>query len=246
YHVLDRPTISDAAYDRLFRELKALEEQYPDLRLPDSPTLRVGGGLREGFRKVPHVAPMGSLDSLMEREEVLEFDARVRRALDVERVDYRVEPKFDGLSIELVYEDAVLVRGSTRGNGELGEDVTENLRTIRAIPLRLGGAAGRAKAPVTAGTVSVRGEAIMLLAEFEALNKRLVEQNEEPFANPRNAAAGAIRQLDVSITASRRLDFYAYEIRGDAESVLKTQTQVTNALTAWGFHLDDSARTVSG
>src|SRR5206468_630471 len=217
YHVLDRPTISDAAYDRLFRELKALEEEYPDLRLPDSPTLRVGGGLREGFRKVPHVAPMGSLDSLMERDEVLEFDARVRRALGVEHVSYRVEPKFDGLSIELVYEDGVLVRGSTRGNGEVGEDVTENLRTIRAIPLRLGVGRGRgahAGALEPAGTVSVRGEAIMLLAEFEALNKRLVEHNEEPFANPRNAAAGAIRQLDVSITASRRLDFCAYELKG--------------------------------
>src|SRR5205823_2191980 len=137
YYLLDRPTISDAAYDRLFRELQELEAEFPDLILPDSPTRRVSGGVREGFHKVPHVAPMGSLDSLMEREELVEFDERVRRALDVERVDYRLEPKFDGLSIELVYEDGVFTRGSTRGNGEIGEDVTANLRTIRAIPLRL-------------------------------------------------------------------------------------------------------------
>src|SRR5207248_1607344 len=123
YYVLDRPAITDAAYDRLYRELKELEEQHPDLRLPDSPTHRVGGGLREGFRKVHHVAPMGSLDSLMDRDEAIEFDARVRRALDVETIDYRVEPKFDGLSIELVYQDGVLASGSTRGDGDVGEDV---------------------------------------------------------------------------------------------------------------------------
>lgn len=249
YYVLDQPAISDAKYDQLFRELQSLEAEYPDLRLPDSPTLRVSGGLREGFRKTPHVSPMGSLDSLMERDELLEFDARVRKALDVERVEYRVEPKFDGLSIELVYEDGVFVRGSTRGDGETGEEVTENLRTIRAIPLRLDASAparGRGAGPAIepGGIVSVRGEAIMLLAEFEALNKRLVEANEEPFANPRNAAAGAVRQLDVSITASRKLDFFAYELKGDAEQALETQTQAAEALAAWGFHLDDSAHTV--
>ena len=244
YYVLDRPAISDANYDLLFRELKSLEDDFPDLRLPDSPTRRVGGGLREGFRKSPHVSPMGSLDSLMEREELIEFDARVRKSLDVDRVEYRVEPKFDGLSIELVYEDGVFVRGLTRGDGEAGEEVTENLRTIHAIPLRLGAGGARREAPAPRGTTSVRGEAIMLLAEFEALNKRLVEANEEPFANPRNAAAGAVRQLDVSITASRRLDFFAYELKGDLDASLKTQTAAVEALGAWGFHLDASARTV--
>jgi DNA ligase (NAD+) len=241
YFVHDRPTISDADYDRLMRELRDLEEQHPDLRLPDSPTQRVGGGLREGFRKVPHVVPMMSLDSLMERDEVEEFDARVRRGLEVEQVRYRVEPKYDGLSIELVYEDGVLVRGSTRGNGEIGEEVTENLRTIRAIPLRLSGAPREVR-----GVVSVRGEAIMLLPEFEALNQRLVEQNEEPFANPRNAAAGTIRQLDPKITASRRLDFFAYDVKGEPEERLKTQTDTLELLSSWGFHLDPSARAVEG
>ena len=244
YYLLDQPAISDAAYDLLFRELKALEAAYPSLRLPDSPTLRVSGGVREGFKKAPHVAPMGSLDSLMERDEVVEFDARVRKALDVETVAYRVEPKFDGLSIELVYEDGVFVRGSTRGDGEIGEDVTDNLRTIRAIPLRLGGGASGAIRAATTGTVSVRGEAIMLLAEFKALNARLIAAGDEPFANPRNAAAGAIRQLDASITASRKLDFYAYELKGDADDGLKVQSEAAQVLTAWGFHLDDSARTI--
>ena len=241
YYLHDRPTISDAEYDRLLRELRELEESHPELRRPDSPTLRVGGAIREGFKKVPHVAPMRSLDSLMEQDEVLDFDASVRKALEVDRVRYRVEPKFDGLSIELIYERGVLERGSTRGDGEVGEEVTENLRTIRAIPLRLGGPKSAAQ-----GTVSVRGEALMRLAEFEALNKGLVEQGEEPFANPRNAAAGSIRQLDTKITASRRLDFYAYEVRGEIERALATQTQTCELLRDWGFHLDESARTVDG
>src|SRR5262245_15675231 len=136
YHVLDQPTISDAQYDRLFRELKALEEEYPEFRTPDSPTQRVGSALRTAFKRVPHVAPMLSLDSLMEADEVRKFDERVRRTLEIDRVDYVVEPKFDGLSVELVYEDGLFTRGSTRGDGEMGEDITENLRTIRAIPLR--------------------------------------------------------------------------------------------------------------
>jgi DNA ligase (NAD+) len=249
YYTLDRPTISDAQYDKLFRELKALEEEFPDLRPPDSPTLRVGGAPRAGFRKVRHVRPMLSLDSLMEESDVREFDARVRRGLDsdeglfAEAVAYMAEPKFDGLSIELVYEDGVLVRGSTRGDGEVGEEVTENLRTIRAIPLRLsekGPAGGRR------GRVAVRGEALMPLPEFEALNKRLIQENEEPFANPRNAAAGAVRQLDPAITASRRLDFFAYEVM-DAEHVrFDTQHATLEALRAWGFRVEKDVRLCQG
>jgi DNA ligase (NAD+) len=167
YHVLDKPTISDAQYDRMFKELQALEEEFPDLKPADSPTLRIGAAPRAGFRKVRHVRPMLSLDSLMEESEVREFDARVNKGLRsdeglfAEAVCYVAEPKFDGLSIELVYEDGVLVRGSTRGDGETGEDVTENLRTIRALPLRLaeGGPKGGMR-----GRVAVRGEALIPLS----------------------------------------------------------------------------------
>jgi DNA ligase (NAD+) len=245
YHVLDQPTISDAAYDRMFKELQALETEFPDLRASDSPTHRIGAPPRAGFKKVRHVHPLLSLDSLMEESEVREFDERVRKGLRsdeglfAEPVAYMAEPKFDGLSIELVYEDGVLARGSTRGDGETGEEVTENLRTIRAIPLRLsekgpkGGQRGR---------VAVRGEALIPLSEFEAMNKRLIQENEEPFANPRNAAAGTVRQLDPAITASRRLDFFAYEVM-DAEHVrFETQSGVLEALRAWGFHVESSAK----
>jgi DNA ligase (NAD+) len=243
YFVLDKPTISDAQYDKLFRELKGLEEEHPELRPPDSPTLRVGGGLRTAFKKVRHLRPMLSLDSLMEEDEVRAFDERVRRAFEVERVDYVAEPKFDGLSVELVYEDGVLTRGSTRGDGETGEDITENLRTIRSIPLRLEAAA---PAPRPRGTIAVRGEALMPLSEFEALNKRLIEASEEPFANPRNAAAGAVRQLDPSITASRRLDLYAYEVMQGEEVRVASQHEMLETLRAWGFHVEKTMRRCHG
>ena len=248
YFVLDRPTISDAAYDRLMRELKALEEEFPALRPPDSPTLRVGGGVRTAFKKTPHTRPMLSLDSLMERDEVLEFDARVRKALGTdeglfaEPVAFVAEPKFDGLSIELVYEDGRLARGATRGDGEVGEDVTENLRTIRAVPLRL---AGDGPKTGLSGRLAVRGEALMPLPEFEALNKRLIQENEEPFANARNAAAGTVRQLDPKITASRRLDFYAYEVMESAVR-FATQLEMLEALRGWGFHVEQSVKRCAG
>lgn len=249
YYALDQPTISDAQYDRLFRELVELEEKYPDLRPPDSPTQRVGGAMRTAFRKVEHLRLMLSLDSLMEADEVREFDARVRRGLGLdeglfqEPVPYLAEPKFDGLSIELVYEDGVLVRGSTRGNGEVGEDVTENLRTIRAIPLRL-----RPGSPKTAakGRLAVRGEALMPLEEFQAMNARLIEQNEEPFANARNAAAGTVRQLDPAITASRRLDFFAYEVLAAEQPLPATLSGTQARMREWGFHVERSSKLCKG
>jgi DNA ligase (NAD+) len=241
YYVLDRPSISDAAYDRLFRELQDLEAEHPDLQAPDSPTQRVGGGLRTAFQKVRHHLAMLSIDSLMAADEVVEFDGRVRKGLEIERPTYMAEPKFDGLSVELVYEDGVFVRGSTRGDGETGEDITPNLRTIRALPLHLD-AAG----PPTRGTIAVRGEALMTLREFEALNRRLIEQGEEPFANPRNAAAGTVRQLDPKITASRRLDLYAYEIMAGAPTALATQHAVLDALRDWGFHVERDVRRCDG
>ena len=243
YYVLDRPTVPDAEYDRLFRELQSLEESFPDLRLPDSPTQRVSGPMREAFKKVAHARPMLSLDSLMSADEVREFDARVRKVLEVEQATYVAEPKFDGLSVELVYENGVFVRGATRGNGEVGEDVTENLRTIRAVPLRLSEAGSRSE---THGTVSVRGEALMPLPEFEALNRRLIEADEEPFANARNAAAGTVRQLDPKITASRKLDLYAYEVmRADGLS-LPSQQAMLEQLRAWGFHVEKNIQVCAG
>ncbi|MGH7644738.1 MAG: NAD-dependent DNA ligase LigA, partial [Gemmatimonadales bacterium] len=243
YYVLDRPTIPDARYDRLFRELQTLEEQYPDLRLPDSPTQRVSGPMREAFKKVPHEGLMLSLESLMDAGEVREFDARMRKALEIEAITYVAEPKFDGLSVELVYQDGVFVRGSTRGNGEVGEDITENLRTIRAMPLRLAEAGPSAG---LRGRVSVRGEALMPLPEFAALNKRLIESGEEPFANARNAAAGTVRQLDPKITASRRLDLYAYEIMRAEEAPLPTQRAMLGALRGWGFHVEKNIAVCEG
>jgi DNA ligase (NAD+) len=239
YYAHDQPTISDAAYDRLMRELTELEERHPDLRPADSPTLRVGGALRAAFKKVPHVRPMLSLDSLMEDSEVREFDARIRKALGTdeglfaETILYTAEPKFDGLSIELVYRDGIFTSGSTRGNGEVGEDVTENLRTIRAIPPRLaesGPPAGRR------GMLAVRGE---------ALNARLVAANEEPFASARNSAAGTVRQLDPSITASRKLDFYAYEVMSGG-GTFTSQQDTLDALRAWGFHVEKNVKRCDG
>jgi DNA ligase (NAD+) len=250
YYALDKPSISDTAYDKLFRELQELEEAHPELRSPDSPTLRVGGGMRKAFKKVPHAAPMRSIETVKDATEVREFDARVRRGLGMEedglfaaRVTYSAEPKFDGLSIELLYEDGVLVRGSTRGDGEVGEDVTENLRTIRAIPLRLredGPEGGRR------GTIAIRGEALMPLSEFAALNKRLIEQDEEPAPNARNAAAGSIRQLDPTITASRRLDFYAYDVLHAEHGSFASQHELLAALRAWGFHVEKGVRRCEG
>src|SRR5262245_65547184 len=221
------------------KELVELEGLHPDLVEPDSPTQRVSHGMREAFKKVRHAAPLGSLDSLMDADEVREFDARVHKALEVDDVAYQVEPKFDGLSVELIYEDGALVRGSTRGDGEIGEDLTENLKTIRAIPLRLseeGPAAGRR------GLLAVRGEALIPTPEFEAFIKRLIESNEEPFANARNAAAGTVRQLDPRITASRKLDFYAYEVLKSDHTSFATQGEMVAALRDWGFHVEKSVK----
>ncbi len=250
YYGENRPAISDAEYDRRFRELSDLEQEHPDLRPPDSPTLRVGQATRTAFRKVPHVSPMLSLDSLMDGDDVREFDARVRRTLEVETVEYQCEPKYDGLSIELVYEDGLFVRGSTRGDGEAGEEVAENLRTIRAIPLRLRQAKGDGAPP--RGIVSVRGEAIMPLQEFEAVNRGLIEKDEEPFANPRNAAAGTVRQLDPRLTASRKLTFFAYDLVLDGGDGLfggfepESQSEALATLRSWGFIVDPSARLCEG
>ncbi|MEP7184098.1 MAG: NAD-dependent DNA ligase LigA, partial [Betaproteobacteria bacterium] len=207
YYVLDAPTISDAGFDGLFRELVALEAQYPDLADPDSPTQRVGGASAAAFDAVSHRVPMLSLNNAFSDEEAEAFDRRVREGLagadgDVE---YAVEPKFDGLAISLVFDRGRFVVGATRGDGTSGENVTANLRTVRAIPLTL---VGDAVPP----RLEVRGEVVMLKRDFEALNAAQAAKGEKTFANPRNAAAGGLRQLDAKITASRRLTFFAYGI----------------------------------
>lgn len=205
YYIKNRPEISDGEYDRLFRELVDLERAYPELVTPDSPTQRVGAFPLDEFGKVRHEQPMLSLDSLAEPDEVLAFDQRVKRELGTDHIEYTVEPKFDGLSVEMVYDHGTFIRGSTRGDGNIGEDITVNLRTIRSLPLQL-------QAGTYPDHLVVRGEVYMRLSDFHALNRRMTERGDDVFANPRNAAAGSLRQLDSQITASRPLVVTCYEI----------------------------------
>src|SRR3954452_2079441 len=204
YHVLDEPEISDAAYDRLYDELKALEEEHPELITPDSPTQRVGAPPSERFRKVEHLTPMGSLEKVTDDESLFKWADDVRKRLDSdEPVAYVIEPKIDGLAVNLTYENGILTRGATRGDGIQGEDVTVNLRTIPSIPLRMHGD----DAPAL---LEVRGEVYMPLSGFRELNERVAELGQKLAPNPRNAAAGSLRQKDSSITASRPLAIWAY------------------------------------
>lgn len=208
YYVLDEPTVPDAEYDRVFRELQALEAAHPDLVTPDSPTQRVIGAVMEGLAPVRHTVPMLSIYTETDTEATgaQAFDARVRRELGLTDADpaieYVAEPKFDGLAMSLRYENGRLVQAATRGDGEVGEDVTHNIRTIRQIPLTLPDG--------VPSLLEVRGEVYMRRADFDALNERQREQGGKTFVNPRNAAAGAVRQLDSNITAQRPLSFFAY------------------------------------
>ncbi|MGD2116101.1 MAG: NAD-dependent DNA ligase LigA [Acidobacteriota bacterium] len=241
YYVRDAPEISDEAYDELFRELRAIEEEFPDLVTPDSPTQRVAGQPLDEFPTVEHAAPMLSLDSGAEEDQLRRFDERVRKAVaDEFPVAYVLEPKLDGASVELVFEDGRLSRGSTRGDGRRGEGVTENLRTVPSVPLSLRD--GRRAAPPF---LAVRGEVVMPIDGFERLNERLLEAGKEPYANPRNSAAGSLRQLDPEITASRPLDLYAYDVLaadwGDAAPPA-TQSEIADALTDWGFKVNPLVR----
>jgi DNA ligase (NAD+) len=238
YYVKDAPEISDTAYDTLFRELEDLEERFPDLRTPDSPTQRVGGVALDQFPKVTHTAPMLSLDSSQELSALKRFDDRLRKALG-DSVRYVVEPKLDGASVELVYENGVLVRASTRGDGTIGEGITENVRTIRTAPLRL-----RESKEGVPSFLAVRGEVIMRVGQFEKLNERLLKEGKEPFANPRNAAAGGLRQLDPQITAQRPLDVYIYDILGVEDGEPDTHWGVLQSVEAWGFPVNELARRV--
>lgn len=237
YYDLDAPTVPDAEYDRLFRELQALEEKYPQWRQPDSPSMRVGGQVQQRFAAVVHQIPMLSLNNAFSpldehnqfnHSEMHAFDKRVRDALGTEP-EYIVEPKFDGLAISLVYRQGLLVQASTRGDGYTGEDVTENARTIVNIPLCLHGD----KVP---DVLEVRGEVLMLKADFERLNAHQQAENQKTFANPRNAAAGSLRQLDPKITARRRLHFYAYGIAQlDKQFVPTSHSQELNLLAGFGL-----------
>ncbi|PIV15545.1 MAG: DNA ligase [Gallionellales bacterium CG03_land_8_20_14_0_80_55_15] len=208
YYMQDEPAIPDAEYDKLFRELQALEAQHPELLSVDSPTRRVGGAPLKSFAEVQHSTPMLSLNNAFSDEEVRAFDARIREVLGVQTVEYAVEPKFDGLAINLSYRQGVFVQGATRGDGSTGEDVSENLRTVRAIPLRLQDASGA----TIVTDIEVRGEVLMFNRDFDKLNAQQRANGDKEFVNPRNAAAGSLRQLDSRITASRRLSFFAYGI----------------------------------
>jgi DNA ligase (NAD+) len=233
YYVQDDPKISDAAFDKLMVELKKLEAAHPELVTPDSPSQRVGGAPREGFETVHHATPMMSLDNSFSFEELENFDRRVRETTGRASVDYVVEHKFDGLSMSLIYEGGVLARGVTRGDGTTGEDVTPNVKTIRSIPLRIDSA--RMKEAGLRGDFEVRGEAIMTRKAFEALNELQEEQGGKRFANPRNAAAGAVRALDPSVTASRRLDFFAYYLLVGGREPEKRHSEALAALAEMQF-----------
>ena len=233
YYVLDDPKISDAEFDKLMNQLKALEAKYPDLVTPDSPTQRVGGSPREGFQTVRHKRPMLSLDNAFSYDELREFDRRVRELAGRERVEYVTEHKFDGLSMSLQYEGGVFARGVTRGDGTTGEDVTPNVRAIRSVPLRVDSAT--LKKLRLAADFEVRGEIIMPRSAFEELNRQQEEQGGKRFANPRNAAAGAVRVLDPAITASRRLDFYAYMLLAGDRVPVKRHSDALEALAKLQF-----------
>src|SRR5262245_20914207 len=236
YHVLDDPIISDAEYDGLMRELRSLEEAHPELVTPDSPTRRVGAAPSERFAKVRHPVPMLSLGNAFDEDDLRAWRERVGRVLgDGAPIAFVVEPKIDGLAIALTYEHGRFVRGATRGDGEVGEDVTANLRTVPSIPLTLGardlgiGATNAAPAPSpqfqVPSAIEVRGEVYMRLADFEALNQRLAAAGERVAANPRNAAAGSLRQKDPSVTAGRPLRFFAYAVGPFKGVALRSQCE---------------------
>lgn len=241
YYVLDAPTIPDAEYDQLFRELQGLEAEYPELLTADSPTQRVGAAPLKEFPPRRHGVPMLSLNNAFDPEEVEAFDKRVRDGLEtIAAVDYAVEPKFDGLAISLTYENGLFTCGATRGDGLTGEEVTPNLRTLRGIPLRLQGEGWPA-------LIEVRGEVLMFKADFAELNARQRQRGDKEFANPRNAAAGSLRQLDSKITAGRPLSFFAYGVGAGADGLaVRTHGELMDRLAVWGFPVAEERRVVQG
>ena len=243
YYVLDDPQITDAEYDQLMRRLQELEAVFPELIRPDSPTQRVGATPLEAFGTVLHSLPMLSLDNAFSAAEVRDFDARIKRQLgQSDPIEYVAEPKIDGLAVELVYVDGLFVQGSTRGDGVRGEDITQNLRTIKTIPLRL---IAVAQVPLPQ-RLEVRGEVYMTKRDFQRLNARREEEGEPTFANPRNAAAGALRQLDPRITAGRPLAMFCYGVGGVEGITFQTHWDVLQSLARWGFRINPHSEPCHG
>ena len=241
YHVLDSPEVPDATYDRLLVELRMLEQQHPELVVPESPTQRVGGAPIAEFAEVRHHLPMLSLDNAFAREDVEAFDRRVRERLEIEGpVSYCCEPKLDGLAISLTYREGLLALGATRGDGTVGEDVTHNIRTIQTVPLRLSGR-GWPK------MLEVRGEVFMSIAGFDEMNRRATEKGEKVFVNPRNAAAGSLRQLDPRLTASRPLEIYFYGAgQVEGKTLPGLHSEILTVLRGWGLRTSPELRVVHG
>ena len=236
YYVQDAPEVSDAEYDAWMRELRALEQAHPEFLTPDSPTQRVGGKPKEGFAKVAHSRPMLSLDNAYDEAELHEWDRRVHELAGESNVEYVYELKLDGLSLALDFQNAALVRGVTRGDGVIGEDVTSNVRTIRSVPLSISPA--KLKSSGLPRDFEVRGEVVLPLAAFQKLNAEREEQGLAPAANPRNAAAGTIRTLEPNIVAQRRLDFFAYFALDERGYIFPQQSEALDALERAGFHVN--------
>ncbi len=237
YYVLDQPEISDAEYDRMMRRLQELEAAHPHLVTPDSPSQRVGGKAREGFVKVRHSSPLLSLDNALNEDEMRAFDQRIRELLKGEAYEYVAELKLDGLSMAVHYENGRMVRAITRGDGQVGEDVTENARTIRSLPLRV-----KTKLP----TFEARGEALMTLKAFERLNARQLEQGLPPLANPRNVAAGSLRALEPALTASRQLEYSAYFLLVDGQFLRESHWESLDELSKMGFKVNSHRKQCAG
>jgi DNA ligase (NAD+) len=239
YYVLDAPVISDAQYDRLLRELQEIERDHPELITPESPTQRIGAAPAREFGEVRHRAPMTSMDNAFDDDEAREWDRRCRQGLEREQIVYTAEPKYDGTSVSLRYEEGLLTQAGTRGDGTTGEDVTQNVRTIRSVPLRLLGK-GWPK------VLEVRGEVVIPKKDFERLNAEQLARGERVFANPRNAAAGSLRQLDPRITAARPLAFFPWGLGETSEAVAKRYSEVVQHLKDWGFPVSRFFRTTRG
>ena len=238
YYVLDQPEIPDSEYDRLLRELESLEQKHPELITSDSPTQRVGATPLDAFSEVQHEVPMLSLGNAFNDQEIIDFDRRAREGIGRDHIEYAAEPKLDGLAISILYQDGVLVRAATRGDGRTGENVTLNIRTIDAIPLKLHGK-GYPK------VLEVRGEVIMTKDGFARLNDQQRKKGEKLFANPRNAAAGSLRQLDPKVTATRPLSFYSYGVgQGEGISLPEKHSQMMQKLKSWGLRINPESRVV--